>query len=44
MPVLCLGAQLVVLQVEAGPVDAEEYAVYRSLTDLREPYRWGRSF
>jgi hypothetical protein len=26
-------------QVEAGPVDPDKYALYRSLTDLREPYR-----
>ncbi|CAK0764782.1 hypothetical protein CVIRNUC_003193 [Coccomyxa viridis] len=26
-------------EVEAGPVDPEQYANYRALTDLREPYR-----
>ncbi|CAL5219909.1 g1838 [Coccomyxa viridis] len=26
-------------EVEAGPVDPEQYENYRSLTDLREPYR-----
>jgi hypothetical protein len=26
-------------QVEAGAVDPEEYALYRCMTDLREPYR-----
>ena len=30
------------LQVEAGPVDPEQYANYRALTDLREPYRRAR--
>lgn len=30
---------VIVMQVEAGPVDAEQYANYRALTDLREPYR-----
>ena len=28
------------LQLEAGPVDEEQYQVFRSTTDLREPYRW----
>ena len=28
------------LQLEAGPVDEEEYQQYRATTDLREPYRY----
>lgn len=27
------------VQVEEPPVDAEEYALFRAATDLREPYR-----
>ncbi len=27
-------------QLEARPVDEEEYRAYRTATDLREPYRW----
>lgn len=27
------------LQVDAPPVDLEEYRSYRQATDLREPYR-----
>ena len=30
---------LSLVQLEAGPVDEEEYQLYRSTTDLREPYR-----
>ena len=37
-PHICLKVWAVA-QVEAGPVDPEQYENYRSLTDLREPYR-----
>ena len=35
--------RLLLLQLEAPPVDQAEYTAYRTATDLREPYRSARS-